>query len=141
MEPRDYSVFTGTTIDHRAESTLFDIMGDDVSGLTTADAKAYLDQHPNGTLHNDIFDTDSFITLDMNGNYLFYHGVDDKIMSWDWSELDSMIEDDRDREFMKDWWYHPGDQMEVTNGGFKWWSDLRSGKYSKPKTAIARPST
>ena len=136
MEPRDYSVYSGRTIDHDPENASLDIMGKDVSGMPTEEAKAYLDQHPNGTLHNDIFDTDSFITIDKNGQYIFYHGVKDKPMSWDWSEVEEMIENDRDRAWLNDWWYHPGDQMEVTNGGQKWWSDVRSGRHSQPKVRL-----
>ncbi len=137
MEPRDYSVYSGVTIDHDPENASLDIQGDHRDKMNTQQAKDYLDQHPNGTIHNDIFNTDSFITLDKNGNYLFYHGVDNKIMPWDWSEAEEMIENDQDRAYMEDWWYHPGAEMDVTNGGHKWWSDLRSGEHSTPKPKLS----
>ena len=105
-------------------------MGDDVSGLSSEQAKRYLDLHPNGTLHNDIFDTDSFITKDRNGGYVFFHGVADKIDQFYWHDLDDIAETPQEKRWLEDWWYHPGDQMEVTNGGQKFWSEVRSGKYS-----------
>jgi hypothetical protein len=133
MEPEDYSIYGGPTITHDPEHVHMNIQGDDKSGMDWEEAKRYLDLYPNGTVHNDMFDTDSFITLSKDGNYLFYDSVKDQVEPWAWSELDQMVDmnDPQDQKYMADWWYHDGGQMDVTNGGHTWWDDLRSGKLTK----------
>jgi hypothetical protein len=48
------------------------------------EARQILERYPAGILYHPAFDTDSFVFLAHCGEPRFWHGVEQKIMSWDW---------------------------------------------------------
>lgn len=109
--------------------------------MTVDEAREYLDQYPNGTLHHDWFETEAFVSRDVHGNYLFFDPNKEKhstpgsgIEKWSWNkdiaEIKAVTEP-TDPDITVGWWYHSGGEMEGMNTGRDWWEAVRNGDYTK----------
>lgn len=100
----------------------------------------YIQQYPDGVLQNDAFETYSFIFLDDNGAWKFYHSVTKKVDSWDWNTdvqdiVDSYDGDERDiNRFVNGFWYEPASDFfpqVFHREGIAMWDKLRGTSETK----------
>lgn len=109
-----------------------EISGPHREGMTVQQAKAYLDEYPDGVLCWDGFETESFVAVNKYGIYVFYNANTDRIEHWDWkqdiAELQKYYERDQDYDPMVEWWYNDaGEQLSMTKGGMEFWERIRNG--------------
>jgi hypothetical protein len=116
--------------DH-SQSLQGEVGGAHRDGMTLAQAKEYLDNHPDGMLKHDGFETDAFVGITKFGVYVFYNPINDRIEHWDWTkdvaDLAKYYEEDSTYDIMNDWGYIPSDEMMYTKGGMEFWDRIRNG--------------
>ncbi len=102
--------------------------------MSLEEAKQYLDSYPDGTLHHEGFETDSFVTKNEIGEYVFYHSVRQKLMTWDWEEDIKEFDAEGQFNIFAGWWYAPGVEMNEwyipgagPGAGKDWWYSIQSG--------------
>ena len=141
MTRADYQEHGETIADRTGRDMNQYLEGPHREEMTVDEAREYLDQYPNGTLHQDWFETDAFVTRDIHGNYLFFDpskathtSPESGIELWSWNkdiaEIKAVTEP-RDPDITKGWWYHCGSEMEGMNTGRGWWEAVRNGDFSK----------
>jgi hypothetical protein len=108
--------------------------------LSPEEAFKYTQKYPDGVLQNDAFETYSFIFLDNNGAWKFYHSVNQKVDSWDWNTdvqdiVDSYDGDERDIDrFVNGFWYEPASDFfpqVFHKDGMAMWDEVRGGSETK----------
>jgi hypothetical protein len=136
MVPSDYR--GGSTINSSGGEQ--HIQGAPRENMSYVEAKEYLDSNPDGVLCNDVFEKTNFVTKDVNGAYIFWDDIHDRVLTWDWDQdIKELLEDgDYEDAILHGWWYHPGEEMHMTNGGRDWWDKLRSGDMTPPPAAAPK---
>ncbi len=111
-----------------------DMSGPHREDMNVKQAKAYLDNYPDGVLCHDYFETDSFVAITKYGIYVFYNSAIDKIQHWNWEkDIADMLSDydPKDRfapNPLEGWWYNSGDeQLGFSHGSIEFWDRIRNG--------------
>lgn len=123
------------------------IIGPDKAGMNIADAIKYIKQYPDGFLHHDEFEEDSFIFMAYDNTFKFWHGdvdipkpIEDRIDDWDWEEDIQLIHADfclynglgdpsecSNSNIMNNWnYYSVLSAIDGMKNGWEWWNSIRS---------------
>ena len=144
MVDSEVEAYAGESVEEANELTI-DAKTGTVEGpmkdnLSPEEATKYTQTYPDGVLQNDAFETYSFIFLDANGTWKFYHSVTKMVDSWDWNTdvqdiVDSYNGDERDIDrFVNGFWYEPASDFfpqVFHNDGMAMWDEVRGGSETK----------
>ena len=94
-------------------------------GLTLDQAKAILDSFPYGIVGHDAYEDDSFVFKTRSGKYKFYEAASASIEEYDWDEALRILKEGTDYP-LASFYYEPGSEMVVRQGGLEWFKEIRS---------------
>lgn len=106
--------------------------------MSASDAKSYLDKYPFGVLNHEMYESDSFIFKTENGKYYFWNAnhkdPNQSITPYDWVNDIKELEDDvapggeYEDEEINAFYYNPGYEFELRNGGIEFFREIRKLK-------------
>lgn len=108
-----------------------EVAGPHRENMTVQEAKAYLDNYPEGVLCHDVIESEAFVAVTKYGVYVFYNPNTNRVEHWDWTkdiaDLVKYSENDG-YDVMNGWWYNAGDeQLGYSRGGLEFWDRIRNG--------------